>query len=189
MKKLSLVALWLVSLVAATGLAWGVVNVAGSRVTDHPVIPVVAASSTQETVGDTRASGSTSPSTSAAPTTNQTPTGTAATSTTRTTSPGSTSTTTLGTTSSTSTTVPGSSTTVPPTTQTVVLIGGTVTYTVGGGTVTFEAAIPAPGFTVSVENQTPNELHVRFESNDHRSDLKVEIESGIAIVDVDEEDT
>jgi hypothetical protein len=30
---------------------------------------------------------------------------------------------------------------------------------------------------------------VRFESNDHRSDLKVEIESGVATVDVDEEDT
>lgn len=79
---------------------------------------------------------------------------------------------------STTTTIPGSSTssttttTVPPTNQTFVLIGGTTEVRYAGGDVTVLWATPNPGFTVTIEPESPG-WKVDFRSDDHRSRLDV----------------
>ena len=57
---------------------------------------------------------------------------------------------------------------------------------VGDGVVTFDGAAPAVGFTMDVRSTGPNEVEVRFRSDDHESRFKADWNEGELRIDKDE---
>ncbi len=91
------------------------------------------------------------------------------------------------TTTTTTTTVPPTTTTVPVTNQTFSLIGGTVTLSVGNGEVWVVSAVANAGFDTDIEHAGPKEAEVKFESNNHKSELSAKFENGELKVEKEEE--
>jgi hypothetical protein len=57
----------------------------------------------------------------------------------------------------------------------------------GNGQVNLVSATPRPGFSVDAEHTGPDEVEVKFESNDHKSKLEAEIKNGELQVETEEE--
>ena len=88
------------------------------------------------------------------------------------------------------TTVP---TTVPTTSpngeqQTFNLIGGSVSVILRDGSLELVWAVPNSGFQMDEYDIEPTELTVRFESETHKSELKVEWEDGVWDIETKEDD-
>lgn len=64
--------------------------------------------------------------------------------------------------------------------QTFVLVGGSVRVRCDGAVVRLVSSAPAAGFVMEVHNPGPGQtVEVRFESDDHRSELKVTCAAGV----------
>ncbi len=136
------------------------------------------------------------------PSSGSTPTsaGAAATAPTTTSSSASSSTTTTSTTSTTSgpaaptttTTAPAATTTSAPAPapapapQAYSLVGGRVVVVAEAGQVRLVSASPNPGFSMEVAASGPDEVRVRFDGEDHRSELRARWQGGRLDVDIDE---
>jgi hypothetical protein len=148
-------AAWVAALVLATVLTWQIVGLADSQVGDVPVaaapsLPVASSTSTSEVTSTTRAPESTSTSTAST------------TVTTGTTAP-----------SSTSPSAPASTDAAAEwSVRTVNSAGGTVIIRHRPGVVEPQAATPASGFSVEVDDSGPTRVRVEFESDD--ADIRVE---------------
>ena len=59
---------------------------------------------------------------------------------------------------------------------------------VGDGTVELDAAAPAVGFTMEIEDDGPDKVEVRFRSDEHESRFKADWEGGEFRIDIDEKD-
>ncbi len=57
----------------------------------------------------------------------------------------------------------------------------------GNGEVWVVSAVPRPGFTYDGEHVGPEEVEVKFKSNDHESELKAQVKDGELRVEVEEE--
>lgn len=77
---------------------------------------------------------------------------------------------------------------MPPEIQTYQLVGGWVRVVVGDGSVDLDAAAPAVGFTMEITDGGPDEVEVRFRSDEHESRFKADWEAGEFRVDIDEKD-
>lgn len=165
---------WLIATVAAMVLASQAVGLVRDQVTDRPSRVPASLAATTSQPHMTTTSRPTMP-----------PAGTAPTSTT---------TTAVATTTS-STAPPAASTTVPVATtvqspndtQTVYLIGGTVTARCTGDDVSWVSYVPNPGFEAEVENPGPGQLEIEFEGNSHKSKLRAECDSGNLDIRSDEQ--
>lgn len=168
-------AAWVAALVVATVLAWQIVGLADSQVGDTPV--AVAPSLTTTTNGG---ESTTAPSTS---------TSTTAARATTTTTPGATTSSSSGATSTSSSTAASSTTASEQwSLRTVSTTGGVVVVRYRTGEVELQAATPAPGFSVEVDDAGPPRVRVEFESE--VADVRVEIrwENGALNVDVSDDD-
>lgn len=149
-------AAWVAALVLATVLTWQIVGLADSQVGDVPVaaapsLPGASSTTTSEVTTTSSAPGSTS--TSRAPST----------------------TVTTGTTAPSSTSPSAPAPTDAPaewSVRTVNSAGGTVIIRHRPGEVELQAATPASGFTVEVDDSGPTRVRVEFESDD--ADIRVE---------------
>lgn len=170
-------AAWVAALVVATVLAWQIVGLADSQVGDTPVAVAPSLTTTTEGgAGSTTLSSTSTSTTDAAPTTTTTPGVTTSS------SSGATSTS-----SSTASTSSTSSTTAPEqwNLRTVTTTGGVVVIRYRTGEVELQAATPAPGFSVEVDDAGPPRVRVEFESE--IADIRVEArwDDGALDVDVD----
>ncbi len=59
---------------------------------------------------------------------------------------------------------------------------------VGPDTVHLDAAAPAVGFTMEVASEGPDDVEVRFRSDEHESRFKADWEAGRLRIDIDEKD-
>ena len=91
------------------------------------------------------------------------------------------------TTTTTTTAPPQTTTTVAMTNQTYSLIGGSVTLSVGNGEVWVVSAVASAGFDTDIEHAGPTEVEVKFESNDHKSELSAKFEDSELKVEKEEE--
>ncbi|MEA2002845.1 MAG: hypothetical protein U9N84_13305 [Actinomycetota bacterium] len=89
----------------------------------------------------------------------------------------------------TTTTAPPTTTTTPVSYATYDLIGGTVILAAGDGEVNLVSATPRSGFRVDLEHTGPEEVEIKFESNDHTSKLDAKWEDGELRVKIKEEDS
>ena len=181
---------WVVATGLATVLAWRAVELVSSEVTERPAVPLSddqvaralgtgaaapATTGTTETVPGPGATGPEGTSTSArAPATSP--------STATSTSTAGPAPTATPTTSTTSTTM------APAVTRTLVAQGGQVAVRYADGGVELLWARPESGFTVDVEKAGPDEVDVRFESDDHRSRVRAFWRNGVPAEEVREED-
>ncbi len=62
-----------------------------------------------------------------------------------------------------------------------------MTLSVGNGEVWVVSAAPSAGFDVDIEHAGPKEVEVKFESNDHKSELSAKFEDGELRVEKEEE--
>ena len=88
--------------------------------------------------------------------------------------------TTVGTTTSTTASTTTSTTGTPPApiTQTFTGIGGSITVRNDGDTLTLVASTAAAGFTTEVRHSSGGHVEVRFESDAHRTDARVDLVNG-----------
>ncbi len=190
---------WALAALTAIAFSWGAVAQVRNRVIEPsveiPTTAFVAATASQfqsgsttsvpqiihvepEVVGDTSPTTATtddgSAVTESGSTTSSTTTTTPITTTTQ---PPTTSTTTTTQPSNTTTTTT-TTTTEPPQTETASyqLVGGSVTISYSPGAVSLVSAIPQPGFSTDVKHAGPDEVRIRFESDDHASDFRAEWE-------------
>ena len=75
---------------------------------------------------------------------------------------------------------------VPTETVTYQLVGGWVRVTIGQGFVRLEGAAPNPGFSMRLEADEGDEVRVRFESDDHRSEFEAKWDGGELEIELDE---
>ena len=169
-------AAWVAALVVATVLAWQIVGLADSQVGDTPV--AVAPSHTTTTAsgaGSTTLPSTSTTTTDGGPTTTTTPGATTSSSGATSTSPS------TGATSSSSSTTASEQWSL----RTVTSTGGVVVVRYRTGEVELQAATPAPGFSVEVDDAGPPRVKVEFESD--VADVRVEVrwDDGALDVDVD----
>ncbi|MEY2464474.1 MAG: hypothetical protein QOH64_2612 [Acidimicrobiaceae bacterium] len=62
------------------------------------------------------------------------------------------------------------------------LQGGSIGVRCSGSSIALVYSSPAPGFSAEVESAGPSEVDVRFESDNHRSRIKVQCSSGSPVV-------
>lgn len=79
-------------------------------------------------------------------------------------------------------------TAVPETTQTVDVLGGSVTVRYGDGTTELVSHVAAPGYTADLRSSGPQRVDVRFRSEDHESRVVVDQEGGVPRVRPEEDD-
>ncbi len=84
--------------------------------------------------------------------------------------------------------------TAPPTTapsastETYDGIGGSITVRLSGGTVALVGdPSPAPGYTTRVDDNGPDRVRVRFERDDARTEIRVEVEGGELVPEIIED--
>lgn len=181
MKRAGLMVAWLVVAAGLSTIAYQIVAAAESQVSDRPLTPIVAITSS-----------STTATTGAQPST----TGTEPDSTTSTSAVSDSTTTTVGSTTSTSaastsTSAPATTSTTPPaawTSKTIASKGGEVVIQYRPGEVRLVAARPAPGYRVEVEMAGPPEVEVEFESEttEAKSDVRARWRNGALEVTVEE---
>lgn len=142
-------AAWVAALVLATALTWQIVGLADSQVGDVPVavaptLPVASSTSTSNATATSPPPDTTSPTTPS------------------TTSP------------TTSPSAPSSTDPAPEwSVRTVNSAGGTVVVRHRPGEVELQAATPAPGFSVEIDDSGPTRVRVEFESDE--DDIRVEV--------------
>lgn len=163
MRSWKLVGAWVVVLLITTSLAWQIVSLASNQVADEPVAIAAATTTPQDR------------STTSSPTT--TPGPTTAPSTTGTTTAGSTPTTSTpggggSSSQSPSSTSPTSSSAAAWSLRTITTQGGTVVVRYRPNEVELQAATPAPGFEMEIDDSGPPRVRVEFENDD--SDIRVE---------------
>lgn len=171
MTRIGLVAAWLMAVGVATALAWQVVGAADDQVSDAPLTPVIAVSTSDpspDTAPPATATTTAGTETSDTSTTTSTPTST----------PSPSTTTTPSSTSSTATGIPA--------TTTAVSDGGTVTVTGTDPLVELVAVVAAPGWSYEVIRNSDDRIEVRFE---HTSGVEIRIrcewEDGTLVADID----
>lgn len=88
--------------------------------------------------------------------------------------------TTVQATATTTTQPQATTTTAAPRSQTssYTLVGGVVTISHSPGVVTFVSAIPQPGYSTDRKEIGPDEVRIRFESDDHTSDFRAQWSNG-----------
>ena len=66
-------------------------------------------------------------------------------------------------------------------------IGGSITVRLSGDTLMLATApTPSPGFTASVDDNGPDRVRVRFERDDQRTEIRVDLEDGRLVPRIDE---
>lgn len=201
-RYLGIGAAWLGATVLSVLIASAAVAGIRDRVVDTPVAIGPPTSTTTTTLVEDSTTSSGTPSMTRATTTTSGPDTTmppAETTSTTVAVPAETTTTTAAPPPATTTTAPPATTTTtttaPPTTTTTVpvsysthdLIGGTVVLAFGNGQVNLVSATPRPGFSVEAEHTGPDEVEVKFESNDHKSELEAYVRDGELRVETEEE--
>jgi hypothetical protein len=169
-------AAWVVALIVTTVLTWSIVGLADSQVGERlaAVAPPSSTSSLRET--------STTTSLSSTTTTVLSPTSSTAVGSTSTSSA-------TGSSAPTSTT--SSTTTIAESEwslQTVNSLGGTVVVRYQPDEVELQAATPAPGFAVEVDDQGPPRVRVEFDGDEVEVRVEVRWENGSLDIDIDEND-
>jgi hypothetical protein len=144
-------AAWVAALVLATVLTWQIVGLADSQVGD---VPVAAAPTLPVASSTSNATATSPPPDSTSPTT--------ATTTTATTSP-----------STPTSTLPSTEAATEWSVRTVNSTGGTVVVRHRPGEVELQAATPASGFSVEIDDSGPTRVRVEFEADD--ADIRVEV--------------
>ena len=188
MKRVGVVAVWVLAAVGTTSITLAAVSQVGGQVTERAAGPIDSAdlaaaraaamaqapTATQEapapqTIGDTT--------TTTVPRVDISPTSTApqAMSATPTTS--------LPAVEQVTTTAPIATTEPPPVTLpseqvTTTLTGGTVTVNRSGSTVTLVSAVPNSGFWTELEESGPGQVVLEFESSSHGSDYEATVANG-----------
>ena len=156
---------WVAAVVVTTFLTWQIVSVADSRVGGAPLAVAPTATPTSTTEPTTTTSPpATSTSTSSATSTSSTVTPSPPT---------------------TATSAPTSSTPASWSVRTINSSGGTVVVRYRPGEVELQAATPAPGFDVEVDDAGPPRVRVEFESDGSESSVEVEWKDGALDVEVD----
>jgi hypothetical protein len=143
-------AAWVAALVLATVLTWQIVGLADSQVGDVPVAAAPTlpdASSTSIATTTSLAPDTTSPTTEATSPSTSTPTATS--------------------------TPPSTETAAEWSVRTVNSAGGTVVVRHRPGEVELQAATPASGFSVEIDDSGPDRVRVEFEADD--ADIRVEV--------------
>lgn len=164
-------AAWVVALVLTTVLTWQIVGLADSQVGERPV--AVAASLVTSSLVETTATTSPTSSTTTALTTTP-PTGDTTSSS-------------ASTDSSSSST---SSTAAPAewSVRTINSVGGSVVVRYRPGEVELQAATPASGFAVEIDDYGPPRVRVEFDSDGAGARIEVRWDNGALAIDVDEDD-
>ncbi len=184
-------AAWLGATVLSVLIASAAVAGIRDRVVETPVAigaPTTSTTLAPEATSSTTSATTATTTTAAAPVTETTvATSDAPTETTTTVGDSTTTTAPPATTTTTTTSPPQTTTTVAMTNQTHTLIGGSVTLSVGNGEVWVVSAVPSAGFDVDIEHAGPKEVEVKFESNDHKSELSAKFEGGELKVEKEEE--
>lgn len=166
-------AAWVAALVITTVLTWQIVGLADSQVGDTPVAVAPAPTSTTPSTTSTTVATTTT----SVPTTTST---SSQTTTTATTGSGSSPTTTA-------TTIPAQTTAaVDWTVRTINSQGGTVVVRHRPGEVELQAATPAAGFSVEIDDRGPERVRVEFEGEEDDFGVEVEWEDGNLDVSVDD---
>jgi cytoskeletal protein RodZ len=191
--RLKLIAAWFVVAALATGLAWGVLSVAAGEVVEAPDTPVLAVDVTSPTVttaSDVAGAPSTPVNSSSNPSGESAPSASDSSSTTSTTTADSSTTADpeSPTTTSSTSTVPGSTTTTASagtwSQTTVPTAGGVVVVGHRPGEVRLDSATPAPGFTMEIDKQGPDEVRVEFDSQGDSFEIRVRWENGVLSTEV-----
>ena len=185
MRRVGIVAAWVVATMVATMIAASAVGSVRGQVTDVPAIPnagtaALLAATTTTAVAESSTTTSTAPAIDPTTTTTAAVTPTSSTTTT-TTTPSSTPTTTAPPPTTTTTVPPG------PAITTYTLVGGQVWISADEPDVAFVNAVPKAGFSVEVEKSGPKEVEVKFESADHQSEFRAGWKDGELDIDIDEE--
>jgi hypothetical protein len=87
----------------------------------------------------------------------------------------------------TTTTAMQTTTTAPSVTKTYNMAGGTVTISASDPDVRFVGASPAAGYTIEVDDRGPNQVKVEFDGAGGESEFVAKWESGVLVVDIDED--
>ena len=87
----------------------------------------------------------------------------------------------------TTTTPMQTTTTAPSVTKTYNMAGGTVTISASEPDVRFVGASPAAGYTIEVEDRGPEQVKVEFDGAGGESEFVAKWESGVLVVDIDED--
>ena len=87
----------------------------------------------------------------------------------------------------TTTTTMQTTTTAPSVTKTYNMAGGTVTISASEPDVRFVGASPAAGYTIEVEDRGPEQVKVEFDGAGGESEFVAKWESGVLVVDIDED--
>ncbi len=83
------------------------------------------------------------------------------------------------------TAAPTVATTAAPTTRTYDSVGGSITVRLAGGVISLAGdPVPAPGFSVRIDDNGPDRVRVRFELGDQRSEIRVDLEDGELIPEI-----
>ncbi|MEX2279867.1 MAG: hypothetical protein WEA76_07230 [Acidimicrobiia bacterium] len=174
MTRIGILAAWVVAVGIATTLAWQVVGAADDQVSDDPLTPIIAVSTSDPTTAPP------STDTTAAETGTTSPTGTDSTTPSSSPPPTSTTTTTPASTSPTTTGIPA--------TTTAVSDGGTVTVTGTDPHVELVAVVAAPGwrYEIIADDDDGDEIEVRFQ-NTSGAEIRIrcEWEDGKLVADID----
>jgi hypothetical protein len=148
-RRATLLAVWIAGTVASMALAWTAVQVVGGEVTDDPVTGITAPAVAVDGGGAT-----TTTTTTAAPP-----------ATTATTAP-----------------PPTTTTTAPPPpggSQVFGTQGGSASVRCAGDAASVDWATPAPGYEAEIHEGGPQQVEIRFESEDHESRLEVVCRGGV----------
>ena len=76
-----------------------------------------------------------------------------------------------------------------PVTQTFSGVGGSITVHLENGRLTLVSSQPAPGFTGEVNKKSGSHIEVRFESDHHRTEARVDLQRGTMVQDFSEDNT
>ena len=72
--------------------------------------------------------------------------------------------------------------------QTINSVGGTVVVRYRPGEVELQAATPAPGFAVEIDDAGPPRVRVEFDSDEVEARIEVRWDNGSLDIDIDEND-
>jgi hypothetical protein len=160
MRRMAMIALWVVATGITTAVAYVAVNAAGASVTDRPLSAVVAA--------DVPPTSTTATTTQARTTVPSTPSSTSSTSN-----------------ASTSST-PTTASSAPWEQTTVNSAAGAVIVSYRADEVRLESVVPLAGFRYEIDEAGPDEVRVEFEAAALRVEIRIRWENGALVTEVNE---